>query len=620
LYTIGVDCFDAGLNQGCTAFPHLAILQPNGQWRKVAATQAPPFQGNFVTQAFNDVSAISTSEVYMSTGSGLYRFDGTTISRVTAVSDSAFSVGTVVTATNQKLVIVGSQGGVALIGNGTTFTRYNLPTTNRVDNVCITGPNEAFAATFVGGGLFRFDGTNWTSVPAGLTGGKFDLQCPSNGQAFVLAFNQGMLRWTGSTWTSVPNAGIPAGRANVRWGVASSSEIYAWADTSSGADRAFYRFNGTSWTEMGRTRVSNGGGRMWATGGQAYLAANNSRIDKVAGGGVSTVSYQPSLLDIVVTSATSAFAVGESMFLGRFNGIKWNAPPAGMRTTRVLASVWSDGNNKAWAVGNGNTIVRWDGAAWLKVSDTTSQQGPPDNYWGVWGSGVDAWVVGDNSIIHCKIALSCTTESSGGGALTGVWGSAANNIFAVGENGRILRYNGTSWTSMTSGTNRRLGRVTGSGPNDVWVVGDSVVLRYDGNATGQWTFVQGTNKPFDEFNDMRAHIPSAQERLPTTQQGQGSQFRFLVGIGLWARGPNELYSGSDNGGSIFRFNGSTWNNISTNSFPLRRRVMGISGTTSNCVLGVTHAQTNGTSRSNLFRGVGPNTCFNGPMGAVTSWP
>ena len=34
--------------------------------------------------------------------------------------------------------------------------------------------------------------------------------------------------------------------------------------------------------------------------------------------------------------------------------------------------------------------------------------------------------------------------------LNGVWGSSGSDVFAVGYDGLILHYNGSSWTSMTS--------------------------------------------------------------------------------------------------------------------------------------------------------------------------
>ena len=36
--------------------------------------------------------------------------------------------------------------------------------------------------------------------------------------------------------------------------------------------------------------------------------------------------------------------------------------------------------------------------------------------------------------------------------LYGVWGSNGDDVFAVGRNGTILRYDGSSWAYMTSGT------------------------------------------------------------------------------------------------------------------------------------------------------------------------
>jgi hypothetical protein len=42
----------------------------------------------------------------------------------------------------------------------------------------------------------------------------------------------------------------------------------------------------------------------------------------------------------------------------------------------------------------------------------------------------------------------------------------------VGYGGTILHYNGTSWSSVSSGTTRFLFGVWGTSASDVWVVGD----------------------------------------------------------------------------------------------------------------------------------------------------
>jgi hypothetical protein len=596
------------------AFPQLAIFQ-NNTWKHVTATAAPSLNGNS-NGMFSDITAISANEVYMTAGSGLYKYDGTVISRVTAINDSGFSVASTPPGSAQKLIIVGSQGGNVSIGNGTTFTRYNIGSTNRVDGVCITGPNEAFASTFNGGQVFRFNGTQWTLTSTPGTASKFDLRCPSAGEAFVIAGGAGsLLRWNGSSFAQFPSTGIRQS-SGFHWGVASSNEIYAWSDTTSGYDRAYYRYNGTSWSEIGRLRVTQGGSRMWATPGAAYTVGFLSRVERATSTGPSVISYQPSLYDVSVSGPTNAFAVGANTFLARYNGTKWlvDPPPVNTRTTRILTGVWTDGASRAWAVGTGSTIFRWDGTVWNRVSDSTAAVGPQDNYWGVWGSGTDAWAVGENAIVHCRVQQACTVESSGGGAMLGIWGSSATNIFAVGDNGRIMRYNGTTWTQVTSNTTRRLARVTGSGPNDAWAIGDSVLLHFDGTS---WTTMQS-----DSIGDSDAlrhhHVPSQSERTSTSG---GNPYAFRVGMGLWARSSSEVYAGLPSG-NLFRYNGTSWWEVKGNEGGPRRSITGLSGSTSGgqvCALAVTQAQ-NANGKPQLLRGVSQTNCFATTMGSATNWP
>ena len=51
-------------------------------------------------------------------------------------------------------------------------------------------------------------------------------------------------------------------------------------------------------------------------------------------------------------------------------------------------------------------------------------------------------------------------------------GVPASDVFAVGDGGTILHYNGSTWSSMTSGTTNYLRGVWGSSGSDVFAVGD----------------------------------------------------------------------------------------------------------------------------------------------------
>lgn len=570
-------------------YPQLQINQ-NGKWRRLTATTAA------TSTNFNDVSALTEGDVYISSTGGLYHYDGSAIAKVAAVTDSLNSVASV-TAGTSRYVIAGGEGGVVWIGNTATWQRYTVGVTTRIDGVCITGPNEAFASSSTNGGLFRFNGTTWTSVPGPTNSAKLDLQCPAAGQAYVLTQNGPLLRWSGTGWTQLPTTGLSPGRL-IRWGVLSSNEIYAYGD-SANVDRAFYRFDGATWREISRLRFTQSGGRPWpdARGGGAYVLSSFGRVERMTATSATAISYMPPLRDAIMTSATSAFVVGWNAFLARWDGVKWtvDAPPPATQTIRILQGVWSDGPKNAWAVGNSNTIYRYDGTGWSVVSDFSKQlSGTPDSYNGVWGSGADVWIAGSAGITHCRSTTSCSVES-GGNVMYGLWGSSSSNIFAIGAGGRIQRYNGTAWTTMNSPTSRTLVRISGSGASDVWAVGDSVLVHYDGT---QWTDVPLTFKT--------SWLAS---RAPSSLQN-------LFQLGLWARGPKELYMGGDNG-QISRWDGTEWREVTLGE-PYLRRIIAITGA-GGCAIAITEGQTDFVQPT-VWRGIGPSGCQSSPMVGPTNWP
>jgi hypothetical protein len=80
-----------------------------------------------------------------------------------------------------------------------------------------------------------------------------------------------------------------------------------------------------------------------------------------------------------------------------------------------------------------------------------------------------------------------------GGALFKVWGSAANDVFVVGQGATILHFDGAAWTKMDAGVpaNTTLFTVAGRARDDVYAVGGlgvAYALHYDGQG---WSKVAG---------------------------------------------------------------------------------------------------------------------------------
>jgi hypothetical protein len=68
-------------------------------------------------------------------------------------------------------------------------------------------------------------------------------------------------------------------------------------------------------------------------------------------------------------------------------------------------------------------------------------------------------------------------------SLYSVWGTSAINIYAVGLNGTILHYDGTTWTAESSGTTNKLNAVWGVSETNIYAVGEKVILHKSGTGT-----------------------------------------------------------------------------------------------------------------------------------------
>ena len=67
--------------------------------------------------------------------------------------------------------------------------------------------------------------------------------------------------------------------------------------------------------------------------------------------------------------------------------------------------------------------------------------------------------------------------------INGIWTLNSTFSVAVGGMGTILRYDGSNWTPMVSGTVNDLRGVWGTSASDIFAVGDGgVIIHYDGGA------------------------------------------------------------------------------------------------------------------------------------------
>jgi len=158
----------------------------------------------------------------------------------------------------------------------------------------------------------------------------------------------------------------------------------------------------------------------------------------------------------------------------------------------VVGSFYSPTYNPD-SVTHGTSIIHWDGTQWK-----------PSSFWVgslycIYGFNAnDIWVGGYNGVNPIIGHWNGSSwEKTGTTFLNNfmfisvhkIWGTTSSNIYAVGERGTILHFNGSTWIPMTSGTTIDLRDIWGIDANTIYAAGydittgTGVLLFYDGT---QW--------------------------------------------------------------------------------------------------------------------------------------
>lgn len=105
-----------------------------------------------------------------------------------------------------------------------------------------------------------------------------------------------------------------------------------------------------------------------------------------------------------------------------------------------------------------------------------------------WGSGPrDVWAAGDSgTLIHFDGTTWSGRVDLVEVSLHALWGSGPRDVWAAGGAGTLLRFDGETWRRVPSGSDEDLRAVTGSSRQDVWAVGGRAALHFDG---ARWSSV-----------------------------------------------------------------------------------------------------------------------------------
>jgi len=164
----------------------------------------------------------------------------------------------------------------------------------------------------------------------------------------------------------------------------------------------------------------------------------------------------------------------------KYNGTSWEVLYNPIHTGAFNKLSYIDAYGYQWLyIAADNRVLRYDGTTWETFTTPSSK-----TYMAVSNllTLTDMWAVGqDGSIIRSSGSAWSEQSSPATNYLNDILMLGLNNGWAVGDNGTIIHWDGSSWQSVSSPTTNDLYTITFKSLNEGWIGGKEVLLYYNGS-------------------------------------------------------------------------------------------------------------------------------------------
>ncbi|MFO0579914.1 MAG: hypothetical protein U1A78_38575 [Polyangia bacterium] len=437
----------------------------NGVWRWDGTTWKRDMSAPIMGKPIRYLRGFGANNIWAASSTEVFRFDGT--SWTAAPADNGATLG-----------------GIQGIG-------YSA------------GPDVWFVAST--GRLFRHAGTAdctaagkcWTSTTLTdfAANSFYGLYAPSANEAHLVGNGVGtLLSYDGQSWTRSESIGgvLSSPYLYTGFGIASTSPTPSFITV--GPNNLAMHYDGTSFATTNPVAPSNiasihglSANDLWAvsTSNGTVLHWTGSRWD------VTTTGTTSALYGVfVANSPRYIYVVGTGGYMARStDGTTWTTLTSGV--TSSLYSIHGTSGSTLFVAGSSGTLLRsYNGTSWTNVNNTATyptSPGATETFYSTYFTGSRAFVVGSNTAAYYfdefggrwqRLTVPATVPAYT--YLYGVSGFSSTRIFAVGDYGTILQYDGlTSLNQVASGvTSPTLRGLWAPNATDTWFFGgNGLILR-----------------------------------------------------------------------------------------------------------------------------------------------
>lgn len=425
------------------------------------------------------------------------------------------------------------------------------------------------------GTLFHFNGQFWTAATMPTTYASasiYSIWGSSPSDVYVVTNISPMLHWDGTALNPL-NAGSTDMSGLLVVGGSGENDVW-----SGGIGEKVIHWDGTTWNviqnpnspsnQQLRSIWSRSFNEAWIVGNQnvnKILRCTNSGCNDIRPSQVSKPMNIWGTSPSNIWIGTAAVGTTPSSFWNSSDAENWNNYPSNS-ALNFFSGIWGYNSNDIWAVGNntyGSTFVHWEGNAWREVTSGTSNQ-----LFSIWGSAPSTsenaiWAVGEyGTDLKWQDGhwVSAIPASSAIENLLDAWGSGPNDIWAVGQGG-IIHWNGIQWSSVLANTS--LNGIWGIDASHVWAAGaNGTILSWDGL---NWnSIVTGTtNYLYDVWAFATNNVWVVGGGGMTLHYDGSKWTQISAGtpddlVGVWGSGPSDVWAVSNKGSIMHLDNSGTW--------------------------------------------------------------
>ncbi len=408
------------------------------------------------------------------------------------------------------------------------------------------------------GTIRHYDGDKWSSMDSRFDKTLFSVWGRSNEDVFAVGSDGMILHYDGAVWDSMPT---PTEQTLFAvWGFG-DDKVYAVGQSGKIIS---YDSSDEKWVEMD-TDISDNLVSVWGTSDDnLYTSSISGTIYRFLQGNGTWAQLDTALAvtvwDIHGDPSQTSFnfcGVGGLVARGDPNeGFTLIAPRP---LAPALRTIWGLHTDEVFAAGNSGVILAKDGEGWR-----LSAQSDTNDILDLWGDTKNSiFAAAGNRILRFNgHAWTVTYDGDSLEQYLSIWVHNAWDVYAAGEFGRVIHFDGVRWSPMETGVDSTIIAIRGTDEGIVFAATvNGSILKYDGS---KWITIHSDSR--HRFRNLlvlnsQQLIAVGEDRL-AVHYNMGS-WQTLLWVGgdifqdVWGLTYDRVFAVGSLG-SIWYFNGDHW--------------------------------------------------------------